>query len=398
MAAADEPPLGWGRFILAAYGPTTLSSIGFGAIIPLVVLSARELDASVGMAALISALLGIGQLVGDLPAGWIAARVGEKRAIIGACLWDACSLLGAHFASNLVALSIAVFCCGLAGSVFGLARQTYITESVPLHMRARALSTLGGVFRIGFFLGPLAGAWVVTHHGLQAAYVFAAAMSLAAAAVTMTLPDLPSDVRTRRTHDLGLWQVLRQHLRVLVTLGTGALVIQLVRSARQAMLPLWADSIGMSAAATSLVFSLSMALEMALFFFGGLLMDRMGRIWVVLPSLAIMGAALIGLVWVTSPAGMIAVAVALGIGNGISSGVVMTLGSDASPDEGRTQFLAGWRLMSDTGNSLGPLVISGIALLSSLGVATVSIGLIAWLGAGWLRHTVPRTVRPVGDV
>ena len=71
----------WREIVITAYGPTILIAVGQGTILPLVALSARELGASVGMAAFIVALIGIGQLVGDLPAGALAARIGEKRAL-----------------------------------------------------------------------------------------------------------------------------------------------------------------------------------------------------------------------------------------------------------------------------------------------------------------------------
>ena len=46
------------RVAVSVYGPTILVAVGQGAILPLVALSARELGASVGTAALIVALIG----------------------------------------------------------------------------------------------------------------------------------------------------------------------------------------------------------------------------------------------------------------------------------------------------------------------------------------------------
>src|SRR5690349_2286358 len=148
----------WRQVAIPVYGPTLLISIGAGAILPLVALSARELGASVGIAALVVAMLGVGQLVGDLPAGALAARIGERRALIIACLVDVVALVGAYLAPTVVLLSVAVFVAGVANAVFGLARQAYLTAAVPLRIRARAMSTLGGIFRIGSFVGPFVGA------------------------------------------------------------------------------------------------------------------------------------------------------------------------------------------------------------------------------------------------
>ncbi len=256
----------WPRFIAAAYGPTFFSTIGYGAVVPLVALSALNLGASVSLSALITGLTGIGTIVGDLPASWVATRFGEKRAIAMACLWDAAWLVVAFLATSLPMLSLAVFAFGLSGSVFGLARQSYITEAMPIRFRARALSSLGGTHRIGGFIGPLAGSAIISAWDLQAAYAFAAIMSLFAAAVTLLLPELPRETQSRRdaAHDAPrLFSVLRAHVHTFVTLGVGALCVGLVRAVRQTVLPLWCESLGLDPAHTSLIYALSMGVDMS---------------------------------------------------------------------------------------------------------------------------------------
>ena len=177
------------RIVVPVYGPTVLVAIGQGAILPLVALSARALGASVGTAALV-ALIGVGQLIGDLPAGALAARIGEQRALIAACVLDAVALLGAFLAQSVILLAVAITVTGLANAVFGLARHAYLTGALPIQFRARALSTLGGTFRIGLFIGPFIAAVIVTRWSIGAAYAFAAAMSIAAAILTAFLPDV----------------------------------------------------------------------------------------------------------------------------------------------------------------------------------------------------------------
>ncbi|MCL2784307.1 MAG: MFS transporter [Propionibacteriaceae bacterium] len=379
----------WPRFIVSAYGPTFLSSIGYGTIMPLVALSARELGASIALSALITGLIGIGHIIGDLPASWVCVKLGEKRAIAIACLWDAAWLCFAFFSTSLFGLALAVFAIGLSGAVFGLARQSFVTESVPANFRARALSSLGGVFRVGGFLGPLFGAGIIATWNLSAAYGFAAIMCLFAAGVTMLMPDLPADVKSRRTGPEGgpkLFTVLRAHIRVLATAGVGVLIVMLVRSARQTIVPLWCESLGIDPSHISLIYSLSMGIDMSLFFVGGYIMDRFGRMWAVIPTLTILGLGLASLSLAHSTTAVIIVAAILGFGNGLGAGIVMVLGSDASPDVGRAQFLSGWRLLSDTGAALGPLVLSAITAVFTLGIAAVSLGIVAVAGAGWLGY------------
>ena len=206
----------WRRLGIAIYLPTAVSFIGFGAIVPLVPLTARELGASVAEAALVVALMGIGTLVGALPAGVIADRFGEKKSLVGALCVDVVCLIVCAFAPNEWVLAVAVFVTGLSGAMLSLARQSYLTVAVPLEFRARALSTLGGVFRIGSLLGPLMGAAVVSVWGLQAAYLVAAGTSVIAAGITLALPDLPSPEHLP-DEPVRLFEVLRAHSHTFAT-------------------------------------------------------------------------------------------------------------------------------------------------------------------------------------
>lgn len=383
----------WGRLALSAYLPTGLSMVGLGAVSPLLALTARQLGGSVADAAFVVALYGIGTLVGALPAGELADRFGERICMIGALVIESGMLFAVPFAPNVIVLDILVTVMGLTAAMLGLARQAYITDVVPLATRARALSTLGGVFRLGTFVGPLLGSAVVAGFGLTAAYVMAGVTSLTGAIVTAVVPELPGEHQpVGETPPSGLWSVLRSNARVYATQGLGAAVIMILRTAKDAIIPLWCESLGIDAAATSLLYALSSGVDMLLFYAGGSLMDRYGRKSVAVPGTALMGLAF-GVLPLTRSLLTVALMVSLlGLANGLMSGVVMTIGSDASPAEGRARFLSGWRFCSGSGQAVGPLIITGIAGLAGLGAAAIAIGAIGFAGAAWLWRWVPSRV------
>ena len=380
----------WRSLALTLYLPTALGTVGFGAIIPLVPLTARWLGGSPAEAAFVVALFAVGGLLGALPAGALAHRFGERRALVGAMLMDAAATAVAPFITSLWVFMVLVLVVGLSGAVMLLARQSYLTEAVPYEFRARALSSLGGVFRLGSMIGPLLGAGVVSLWGLPAAYWMAAVTGLLAAAVTLTLRDLPP-LPDLPDEPVRLGDVLRGHARTYLTIGVGAASIMLIRAARNALLPLWCDQHGLDAATTSLIFALSSSVDLALFYLGGSLMDRLGRRWVTVTTMVVMGACFALLPLAQTVWAIAAFAIGLGLGNGISSGAVMTLGSDASPALGRQQFLAGWRLTTGLGELAAPVVISALAAVASLSVAALAIGAIGFTGAAWLWREAGRT-------
>ena len=391
---------------VAAYGPTVLSSIGTGAVLPVLALTARDLGASVGTAAVIVSLLGVGMLVGDLPAGALAARFGERRALLAASVAEAVGMTAAGLAPSVMTLAAAVLALGLAGSVFGLARHAYLTDAVAPSLRARALSTLGGVHRVGIFVGPFVGALVLSWWGSIGPYAVGAVAALAAGGLVAVTKDLAvrdaahradraSAVRSREG-SLSVFRVLRDHRRVLTTLGFGVIAVAATRAARNAIVPLWAEAIGLDAASTSIVFGLSGAADMLLFYPAGWAMDRFGRVHVAVPSMLVLGLGMVLVPFASTFWALVVVATVLGIGNGIGSGILMTLGADASPEVGRAQFLGGWRLMGDIGWASGPALVSAVAVVASLGTASVVMGVVAWVGAAWLKVWVPRfdPIRP----
>ena len=378
---------------LSAFGPALLYGVGQGAVFPVVALSARELGASVGVAAFVVALVGIGQVLGDLPAGALAARVGDRRAMIGASIVTAVALGGCVVAPSVLLLGAAILVTGLAGAVFGLARQSYLTEAVPLRMRARALSTLGGTHRIGTFVGPFLGALVTSRYGVDGAYWLFVVAAAAAALLIVVVPDVPR-LRPVAAAPAGpapsVLSVARAHLGVLRTLGVAALLVMAVRQARQSVLPLWGEQIGLDVSTISLVMGVSGAVDMLLFYPAGSVMDRYGRAWVGVPSMLVLGLSHALLPLAGSLVPLMAVAVLMGVGNGMGAGLVMTLGADASPDVGRQAFLGAWRLVSDVGMAGGPLVVGAVATAAALGPASLAVAGVAVLAAGALTRWVPR--------
>jgi MFS family permease len=122
-------------------------------------------------------------------------------------------------------------------------------------------------------------------------------------------------------------------------------------------------------------------------------MDQMGRRWVAVPSMLIMGVALLLMPLTSGFWPLLLVALMVGLGNGIGSGIVMTLGADHSPQHGRAHFLGVWRLMTDIGGTCGPVLLSVLAASFSLAAAIAVTGGIAFAAAGAFARWIPRQIR-----
>ena len=379
------------RIAVPAFGPSVLWSVGAGAVLPVVALSARGLGASVGLAALFVGLTAASEFAAAVPAGVLVERIGERRALVAAGALDAAACALALVAPSLWVLGVAVCLMGPTGAIFLLARQSYLTAAAPVAVRARAMSTLGGVTRIGLFVGPLIGAPVVARWGPQAAFAVAVVAGLLAAGLALATPDLGAHhERLSAQHArVPVTQVVHQNRRVLLTVGLGVLAIGLARSSRVVVVPLWAEHIGLDAAQTSLVFAAAALVEVVLFYPAGTVMDRHGRVFVAVPVTLLLGLGLLALPLTTTLAGVGALALLMGVGNGLGSGIVMTLGADAAPTAGRAPFLGVWRLISLVGHNGAALVVGAVAAVATIGAASVTVGLLTLVGGAWLARWVP---------
>jgi MFS family permease len=408
-----ERPFRWRSIALPALLPTLIFSIGEGAIIPVIPLVANNLGATLAIAGLVAAILMVGELVGDIPSGWVVSRVGERPAMIGAALLSVVGLSVCFLAPNPVVLGLGVFLIGLATAVLALARHAFMTTFVPIEYRARSLSTLGGIFRAGFFIGPFLTAWAISITGsTQSAFVIHIVACLLAAGILILLPDPTAtfgavrmvrdesgatltegeEFVAREAH--GLFRTLHRNRGVLLRLGVGAAFIGALRASRQVVLPLWALSIGLAEADTAIVIGVAGGIDFALFYASGQIMDRFGRLWSALPSMIGLGLGHIALAFThdlpTNVQWFIGVAMFMSLANGVGSGILITLGADLADPRDPAPFLGAWRFTGTLGTAAAPLAIAGITAVASLAIAVGTMGVLGLVGAAILARYVPR--------
>ena len=428
------------RFAPMIYGPTVLFGLGEGAVIPLIPILAARLGADLATSGLIASALVVGQLCGNLPAGWLVARIGERLTMAAAGTVALFGVAGLVFSPNPALLAASVFAIGLCAAAFGLARHAFMTTKVPLSFRARALSLLGGSFRLGMFVGPFIAALLLGLTGTEASAAWCFAVCLVACVLLVLLgPDPEKSIEAesprsgpparrplsqpadtgeavtgsirlpaehadagggdRRRPD-GIFRTMVRYRRVLSRLGLAAASLAAVRSARQVVLPLWGLSLGLEAHTISLVVGVAGAIDFALFYASGQVMDRFGRLWASLPAMLLMGAGFLLLSFThdlpDATMWFALFAAVIGVGNGLSSGILLTLGADVAPQHDPAPFLSSWRTLNDAGGAVAPVIFSGLAAVATLGVATGAMGVIALLGALGFWRWVPMFVRRSG--
>lgn len=411
------------------YAPTLIEASGSNALLPVIPLLALALGFSVPMTAAITLVFGIAAVLGPIPSGRLMDRVGAQRALVGTGLLlvvtniVALVVIGRGLAEgptlvHRIMLVVLLVVMATSSQVWALGRQSYLGGALPAAIRARGMTLFGGMVRIGQVVGPLLGAGV-TALGHES-WVFALFAVLSGTATIMVAVFMvpgegrrapragAADGRARVAparadaprRSAARSRLTRGVLARMLVVGLGITPLMMARVNRPTIVPLLGAVLGVDATTISVIFGVSAVLDIALVVPAGVLMDRFGRAAVAVPCSLIMGAGFVLMGVLALRAGTTGGSVAvlallipsllISLGNGLGSGIVMTLGIDVSPVHGRTRYLAWWNTMIGVGRLTAPLLVTVITLLAPVAAAAIASGVLCLGGGAWLARVLPR--------
>ncbi len=376
--------------VVPVFIPSALFSTGEYALVPMIPASAEQLGASIPLAGLIAGFVMIGTVIADIPAARVVNRFGERNSMLYSALFAMVGLVLAVVSQNIWVLAAGVSTVGFSVAVFALARHAYMAEFVPFEMRARAISVLGGMFRLGSFVGPLLSAGVIALFDVHAVYWLSAAAMLAAVAVLLfAKPD--ANVKHEILATGSTAKVLWRERKKLYTVGLGSSILAMLRTTRIVGLPLWALSLGLPSDQTALYIGIAAALDFALFYTSGQIMDKYGRVWSALPTLLGMGVTHLLVGFAQDSTGFLLLALSMALANGLGSGLILVLGADLAPEDARNEFLGGYRVLVDGAVAVSSPLLSWLTLLTgSVAIGMGAFGFLGFAGAWLMWRYIPR--------
>ncbi|HWV34617.1 MAG TPA: MFS transporter [Thermomicrobiales bacterium] len=360
------------ELILAVYLPTAMLAIAQGVLIVTLPLYADDLGVGYTMISIITAAASMGTLIMDVPAGVVLHRIGLRRTMLIGCALVVIGTMGLTFpmhANFVVALRVVA---GIGTALWSLSRHSFIAQAVPTWKRGQAIAMFGGINRVGLFGGPIIGGVIATAMGMHASFFAAGLLGIVGwIAASVFIPAEESESLPRRGASDNRWRLVRKALREngldIGAAGAAQLFGQVIRQGRQLIIPLiGAKHLGLNAAEIGTVMTVSAILDMSMFVPAGYVMDRFGRKYASVPTFLIMGVGLGLLPFANSFGSLLAIGLLIGLGNGLGSGTMMTLGADLAPEGATGEFLGIWRLIGDIGMVLGPLLVGIIASTMSL--------------------------------
>lgn len=395
---------------LPIYVPSIIWATSYGALTAVMVLAALKVGFSPTFASLVAGLSG---LVGVLTGPWIGrqtTRFGDRSAFMVGTVSAVGSLLlalvalgfpGRLWAQGLYLLAMLIL--SVSNNIWSLARQSYIAESVPMRWRARALSMMGGMQRLGQVVGPAVGSAAIAWWSYPGSFWAQIVLAVVAMGFVVAF-TLPTPTQLAETSEAGgttssaisVPKRDRADRRSTVMLAVAVIALTIVRANRNVIVPLWGSQLGIAPHAINLTFAAGAVMDAAVFYPSGRLSDRFGRRASLIPTLAIMGLGFLGMGLWRSVTGFVVCACVIGLGNGFGAGIVMTMGADLSPDVDRSTFLGMWQSIQQAGMTAGPFIVSGMVAGFGVGASVWVTGGVSLAAVIYCLAMVPRAYARMG--
>lgn len=343
------------RIFSAVLLPLMLVTTGMTLGNAFVPLYARQLGASMSMAALVASLMYIGQAAADLPGGWLVHRFGEKKIMSFGGGLAVLAMILRFSAQNLVLFTVSVILFGVGTSEIWIAQMSWLKKEIGTEQRGRAMSLVGGSLRLAHISGPLIGGFLAEHAGYQ--ILFAVQGLFCAAALVMILilvSSTPgSEGSYRRSLESAAEQWKSNHSTILAAIA-GIAGLTVLRASRGILIPLWGGELGLSEGRVGIVMFIGAAVDASLFWISGIIMTRWGRKTAAIVCTLVLALAIALLPTARSFSVLILISILAGLGNSMGAGINLTISGDLAPREAPAAFLSIWRFVQGFAGFGGP--------------------------------------------
>jgi len=393
---SGENEIAAGVLIAAFYLPILFVFIGRAVFIPFLPIYAQTLGASIGTAGFIAGIMTLSAFIFDLPAGMLMEGLGERRSALLSTSGIAATVFFAGILKSITALVILLLIFGALQSLLMVSLMSFMRSSTKKGRRGRKISSLGGLQRLGRFIGPIAGGFIAEYLSYRAVFFSAAALTFVS--VVLLKISMPEIVRSRESaaSSFSIKKTLfefRRNRRIFATIGVVMVFLSLIRKARQIVIPLWGSGIGVQTSKIGLIIGLASAFDMLMFIPAGFVMDKLGRKYALGLCMLVLSVGLALLPLSSNTGSFFVFTILIGIGNGFGSGINMTFGSDLAGRGNVGVFLGLWRQISDLGSLGAPLVLGLITDSVSLPVSIVIFAGTGLIGFIYMLATVKETLQ-----
>ena len=406
---SDGPPGGAPRIARDSYlfGLSIFLLIAATNILtPLLPAIRDEFGVSISVAGLIVGSYGLARLSVDLPAGWLAARVGERRlSLIALVVLVIASAVGLT-ADSVEVLIVARIGSGIAVGILATVVLSGLSSTATAANRGKVMSLFHVANNFGIAFYPMLGGVIGYVIGWRPTFLVTGVLACVAALILVPLL-LRTDFRAgeatgaRKADESRILYGRDRAVAIAVT-NFGVVANMIHRHGfRNTVMPLYAAAaLGLGGISIATAIALMSITGLIVATPGGALGDRVGRQRVITAGLAAVAVGDLAFLLTGDLLTFLVAAAVIGLGDFFTSSQTALL-SEVAPPADRTRVLATYRFSADLGALIGPVALAVVmdAAGAQAAIAVAAAILLSASLAAWLLVPRPPAVpRPAPDV
>ena len=360
-----------------------VNQLGFGSVVPVLPLYARQFGVPVAWIGAAIAVYGLARLFSAAPAGQIADRFGRRHALAFGAIMTSAGNLWCALASSYPEFMAGRFVAGLGAGFVVTAGQIVLTDITTPERRGRMMSLYWGSFIFAAGAGPLPGGLLAEWFGLSAPFWAYAVVGLAVGAIAWFAVGETRDLARNAARGTKLPSFFGQ-LR-LVGANRGFALVCLVALANAAtrtgglfnIVPLLgAVWLGLAPGTIGLSMAMGSVVGLVAAYPAGWLSDRYGRKPVIVPTTILSGVAMLLFCVAPDLTWFMAASLAWGLASGMGGSAPATYAADMAPPGMNAAAMSLFRMLGDIGYVAGPI---GLGLITDVYGPTVALIVCAGL-------------------
>lgn len=368
---------------------TFLVLLGLSMVAPILPTYAESFQISYTLVGFVVSSFAVTRMALDIPAGLLSRRLDKKKIMISGLILISTSSILAGFAPNYIVLIIARMIEGAGSALYVTTATVFLAQIAGEEKRGQWMSLYMGMLLLGAIFGPTFGGIIADSFDLRAPFFAYALITGLGVIPTLALPNLTNSGNL--TSHLSSRDILRDIKQVLSTpsflLVTFAIftMFLLRTGVRTTLVPLFAaNNLGLSPSSIGLILTIAGITTAITITPMGSISDRIGR-KIPLALCLVFSAAIILLIpfSVDMPALSITMAI-YGAVIGLSGPSAAYI-TDISPKDKLEISMGVYRMISDAGFVVGPILLGFLADITATPVAGEShsglIGMIPFIAA-----------------
>ena len=343
-----------------------VNQLGFGGVVPALPLYAKSFGVSASAIGLAVAVYGLARFVVAMPSGQLCDRLGRRPTL---AIGGVVSTLGNLWCAEAGSFSEFIAARFLAGAGAGLvltAGQVVLADITTPDRRGRTMAIYHGAFLFAVGIGPLPGGLLADHLGLAAPFrAYGAAGFLVSLLAWFAVGETRGLSHSPGGRGWGRGPTLITQVRRLAA-QTGFVLVCLVGWVNAVVrtgglfniIPvLGSVRLGLSVTEIGGGLALGSVIGVSVAYPAGILVDRLGRKAVIVPATVLSGLSLLMFCFAPSYPWFTAACVFWGVAMSVGGSAPVAYAADLAPQGMNAAAMSTYRMVSDFGYVIGPIVL-----------------------------------------